>query len=357
MGEVRLAVPRPCNSCSIIDPLSHKFCVNCGSGMVMIDRSNHMLSSDVSIKPKGKTTTRKMRANKRKSNNLTAVVAGILLIGTITAGIYSLCQYQLSQSTGVLIHAMPIGSEVTIEDHSGFVVKTGLINRRGEVQLVGFQPGIYSLAISHVGFKTSSQELNIMPNKIAALGIPISLQLKRETDDSEEKDSNTFDSKPDPRIEPSLNTKESKEQSPEPKPAEQTESSSISSSDSDLNSRAVDKVPLANPEKLLQQAAAVQTAAIQAAAAAQAPVLPGEQGSTATNASTNNSMGQSNESSLFAGENQNALRRKHYANIARRYGMARRMGMSPWGKEPAQLDGLENRTVFPDPNEAPAPVR
>ena len=175
-SEKKQAVPRACKVCSIIDPLSQQYCIHCGAGMNVLDQVNYILS-DTPVSNPALPRPRNTSSRKKRSNGLQEMAVAAIFLGTIIAAIFAFCQYQLAENTGVLVHASPVGSEVTIEDKSGCVLKTGFIDDKGDLKLNGLRPGTYEVSVSHVGFQTASQDVRVFANKTVAIGIPNTLEL------------------------------------------------------------------------------------------------------------------------------------------------------------------------------------
>lgn len=185
-SEVRKAVPRPCRACSIIDPLSHKFCVNCGSGMTILDHAEIIIKNDP-LETKPTASRRRVSAQRKKPPAMQAFAAVAVLVCTVITAIYVFSQCQITQNTGVLVHATPIGAKVTIIDSSGSIVRAGIVNARGEVELTGLRPGFYQVVLSHMGYNTVTRELRIHANKLAAIGVHESLDLEQKQSDDDNK--------------------------------------------------------------------------------------------------------------------------------------------------------------------------
>lgn len=168
--------------------------------MTVLDQANYILADEHPARqsysglPRQRITSQK----KKKSTHVQEMAIAALFLGTIIAAVFALCQYQLAENTGVLVHASPVGAEVTIEDRSGCVIKTGFIDDKGELKLTGLRPGSYEVSISHVGFQTATQDLHVLANKTLAIGIPQTLEL-----DPEEKTTSESAVIPKSSIEPS----------------------------------------------------------------------------------------------------------------------------------------------------------
>jgi hypothetical protein len=147
--------------------------------MTVLDQANSILS-DTPVSNPALPRPRNTSSRKKKSRGGQELGVAAIFIGTIIAAVYALCQYQLAENTGVLVHASPVGSEVTIEDKSGCVLKTGFIDDKGDLKLSGMKPGTYEVSVSHVGFRTASQDVIVFANKTVAIGIPNTLELEVE---------------------------------------------------------------------------------------------------------------------------------------------------------------------------------
>lgn len=212
--QVTLSTPRPCKFCNKIDSLSQKYCVSCGANMstgIKPDKAASETGSQDKSSKKTRTGSKKARAQV----NWQTIAASFLIPSTVLAAIYGLCQYQMKQNTGLIIHASPVGSSVTITDGSGYIVQTGTINKNGELKILGFKPGKYNVAVTHVGYTSQAENLNIVTNKLAALGIPQEIELKPElSPESEKKQINKLSDAASPTAVTQANREEQSYQQP-----------------------------------------------------------------------------------------------------------------------------------------------
>lgn len=216
--DVRLISPRPCNACSVVDPLSQKYCVSCGASMNSSKEHALPLQQKTEL---AQTTSRlnqleKKRLQKRRKRQ--AFTAAALAIAAVLGGTYLISQHQLRENTGVLVYASPSGADVFVEDAHNCLIKSGKVKPNGELLLKGFAPGRYSLTISRIGYKPKEQSVVVLPNKIAAVGIPERIDLlAANTPDLPIQDSNVIETF-------SKSTVSSNQTAPQPKSTRRDES-------------------------------------------------------------------------------------------------------------------------------------
>ncbi|MBX9686242.1 MAG: zinc ribbon domain-containing protein, partial [Candidatus Obscuribacterales bacterium] len=346
-ADVRLAVPRPCKVCSIVDSLSHKFCTNCGSSMTLMDRANQIVSAEVVNELPAIITADKRRPRKKKKSSVEGYAAAAIILSTVIAGIYSLCQYQLTSNTGFLIHATPVGAEVTVEDKRGCVLKTGFINRRGELQLLGFHPGIYNVSLSHVGYLSSAREVVLPPNKIVGLGIPETIALQHEASDESE---TAASSGAGSRLPVGVQLEQSSAKTIEATAPVGSEQSPAQ----ELKATAAPALTAAQESSAAERAELAQKQAMQAAnAAALMQKMMQQANQTSEQAAAANESSSTAEQSAAAGGEEGGMQQSASNNAVYPMPPAGRLGR--FRRLQAQRLGMPRFEMHPDPSEAPAP--
>ncbi len=194
--DVRLISPRPCNACSVVDPLSQKYCVSCGANMNSSrEHALFIQQKAVLSQTAARLTQERKRRQERRKQIITRAAWAAAIAGALVAGSYLFSQHQLRQNTGVLVYASPSGADVFVEDASNCLVKSGKIKPNGELLLKGMAPGRYSLTVSRLGYKPKEQTVILHPNKIASIGIPERIDL---ISDNGIESSKTASAKPEP---------------------------------------------------------------------------------------------------------------------------------------------------------------
>lgn len=178
--DVKLISPRPCNACSVVNPLSQKYCVSCGATM----NPSREHTALVQQKPALASTSHRLnlKEKKRQTQHKTRrAIIGASVAAAVTslciAGGYFYSQNQIAQNTGMLVYASPSGADVFVEDSHNCLVRSGKIKANGELLLKGMAAGRYSLTVSKLGYKPNEQSVVLVPNKIASIGIPERIDL------------------------------------------------------------------------------------------------------------------------------------------------------------------------------------
>lgn len=178
--DVKLISPRPCNACSVVDPLSQKYCVSCGATMNPSREHTVLVQQKPALpatSPRLNQQERKRRTQHRTRQAIFSATAAAALAGLAVGGAYLYSQNQIAQNTGLLVYASPSGADVFVEDSHNCLVKSGKIKSNGELLIKGMAAGRYSLTVSKLGYKPNEQAVVLVPNKIASIGIPERIDL------------------------------------------------------------------------------------------------------------------------------------------------------------------------------------
>lgn len=171
----------PCLACGKVDSLSERFCIHCGQQM------------NAKVSPLATLTVESppLRHKRIWFSPIVWAAAG-LLVGVLVANSipFAWLEYRIAQqhwpAHGLVVYTKLSDGQYVLQQDTGKNFTLGRIAPDGSFCVPDLAPGNYQLTISHPGFQSNVQNLQINSQQATVVGFPLRIQLASKKSAAEE---------------------------------------------------------------------------------------------------------------------------------------------------------------------------